>query len=61
MSKLIAWLRKTHIIHTWGRWEKYQVTSTPLANGIPIPSLAIEVTRQRTKCERCGKQKSESL
>lgn len=59
MKAFIAWLKRHHILHTWGAWEKYQYTHTPLIGGMPVTSMAVEITGQQRRCEVCKKYQSE--
>ena len=63
VKKIIKWWRSLCMLHEWSKWEQYEERGTAypglLGKNIPAEGVPYSDTRQRRKCERCGKMQDE--
>ena len=54
MIRLIAWLKKIHVFHTWTQWETVDAGSLVRTDDMAVERVIGHFTNQRRKCEVCG-------
>ncbi len=54
MAKLVAWLKKHHIFHTWSKWVKQDYLRRYSLAGVRIEGGDYRVTLQERSFSVCG-------